>query len=274
MPRSKGGGNADTLQQRARWFGYKADYLGYCRVFLSSENEELYREYVEHEENMRGELKTHISSGQSLQDWKRTFLLHDAMNPTRKGVIGIETQRGNFSKTWFQPTFPQKDEEITKTNLAVLDAYIKKNQTFFKENSGSSLRTEEQKHFVSESLKLSDVYELLTTIKWPTPQDSQAYTGLLIQLASVLRKNADAQCSVFLMKKGKIRERSIDEHGGIVKLFQGSNATTGYPRDSKIRSKDHVTIQIHFISLKGTTYSRVPVIAVILPKGSSWIVQG
>src|SRR6185437_9790340 len=35
MPRGRGVGNADTIQQRARWFGYKAGYLGYCRVYLS-----------------------------------------------------------------------------------------------------------------------------------------------------------------------------------------------------------------------------------------------
>jgi hypothetical protein len=35
MPRGVGVGNADTLQQRGRFFGYKRAYLGYCRVFLS-----------------------------------------------------------------------------------------------------------------------------------------------------------------------------------------------------------------------------------------------
>lgn len=30
MPRNKGVGNADTIQQRARFFGYKKDYIGFC----------------------------------------------------------------------------------------------------------------------------------------------------------------------------------------------------------------------------------------------------
>ena len=34
MPRNIGVGNVDTIQQRARFFGYKRSYLGYCRVFL------------------------------------------------------------------------------------------------------------------------------------------------------------------------------------------------------------------------------------------------
>ena len=50
MPRGTGVGNADTIQQRARWFGYKEDYLGYCRVYLSVEGEAAYQAYVEHED--------------------------------------------------------------------------------------------------------------------------------------------------------------------------------------------------------------------------------
>jgi hypothetical protein len=34
MPRGLGMGNADTVQQRARFFGYKRSYLGQCRIFV------------------------------------------------------------------------------------------------------------------------------------------------------------------------------------------------------------------------------------------------
>jgi hypothetical protein len=34
MPRGRGVNNADTIQQRARFFGYKRRYLGFCRVYL------------------------------------------------------------------------------------------------------------------------------------------------------------------------------------------------------------------------------------------------
>ncbi|MCB9109273.1 MAG: hypothetical protein H6633_34285 [Anaerolineales bacterium] len=36
MPRGAGIGNADTIQQRARFFGYKRDYQQYCRIFLEN----------------------------------------------------------------------------------------------------------------------------------------------------------------------------------------------------------------------------------------------
>ena len=56
MPRGPGVGNADTIQQRARFLGYKRPYLGYCRVFLEPGVVQLYRSYVRHEEDMRDRL--------------------------------------------------------------------------------------------------------------------------------------------------------------------------------------------------------------------------
>ena len=63
MPRGPGVGNADTIQQRARFLGYKRPYLGYCRVFLEPSVAQLYKNYVRHEEDMRTRLVAHIGRG-------------------------------------------------------------------------------------------------------------------------------------------------------------------------------------------------------------------
>ncbi len=55
MPRSLGVGNADTVQQRARFFGYKRPYLGLCRIFVGPDVRRAFRAYVEHEEDIRTE---------------------------------------------------------------------------------------------------------------------------------------------------------------------------------------------------------------------------
>ncbi|WP_430407504.1 Z1 domain-containing protein [Hydrogenophaga sp.] len=54
MPRALGGSPAaDTLQQRARFFGYKKSYLGLCRVFLQAGVRQAFTEYIEHEDFIR-----------------------------------------------------------------------------------------------------------------------------------------------------------------------------------------------------------------------------
>lgn len=71
MPRGVGVGSADTIQQRARFFGYKRPYFGYCRIYLDSAVATAYRRYVEHEEDIRGRLIAHRTTGRPLLDWKR-----------------------------------------------------------------------------------------------------------------------------------------------------------------------------------------------------------
>src|SRR6185436_1461870 len=75
MPRGSGVGNADTIQQRARFFGYKLGYLGYCRVYLDSEVQDAFRSYVTHEEDIRERLLEYTATGRPLRDWKRAFFL-------------------------------------------------------------------------------------------------------------------------------------------------------------------------------------------------------
>ena len=56
MPRPPGMWMADTIQQRARFFGYKQRYLRFCRAYLPGALIGAYRWYVRHEENVRDQL--------------------------------------------------------------------------------------------------------------------------------------------------------------------------------------------------------------------------
>src|SRR5262249_42263439 len=73
MPRGMGTGNADTLQQRARFFGYARarGYFGLCRVYLEQAMRTAYEDYVEHEELMRGELRRVAGRGESIRCCRR-----------------------------------------------------------------------------------------------------------------------------------------------------------------------------------------------------------
>ena len=103
MPRGPGVGNADTIQQRGRFFGYKRPYLGYCRTYLEQDVLSAFEEYVEHEEEMRRQLQQVRDSGSPLSDWKRAFVLSPALRPCRSNVIQYDYARGRYADAWFAP---------------------------------------------------------------------------------------------------------------------------------------------------------------------------
>ena len=77
--------NADTIQQRCRFFGYKKDYIRSCRVFLPGSTIENYHAYVDHEEELRAMLK----SCDTLDAVERSILLSPSLRPTRRNVLPV-----------------------------------------------------------------------------------------------------------------------------------------------------------------------------------------
>lgn len=283
MPRGKGIGNADTIQQRARWFGYKADYLGFCRVFLSDATHQAYQNYVRHEEDVRGQLAQHTQSGKALQEWRRAFLLSTDMRPTRASVLDEPYTRVNFSKTWFWPRAPHQLAEVAKSNRELISQFLQGYD--FSPDPGHPKRTPTQIHLLSESAPLSEVFqELLTRLRWPYQADAENFTILLLQLREMLSRTSDIGCDIYVMSGGESRSRSLhkDNQNEIDQLFQGAQYVGGqktYPGDLHIYSKTRVTIQIHRLAIKNKSSrivaADIPAVAVKIPANltSDWLVQ-
>ncbi len=172
MPRSLGVGNADTVQQRARFFGYKRPYLGYCRVFLTTAVRDAFEFYVEHEEDIRRRLFHHRDKGQPLSEWRRAFFLNTAFTPTRKNVLQLASEHDTISDDWYWPKTPHGPENMVQANRDVIASFT--SELAFEEDEGDARRTEEQKHLVAQNVSLRKVYEdLLSPIRLTEAHDSE-----------------------------------------------------------------------------------------------------
>jgi hypothetical protein len=276
MPRGAGTGNVDTIQQRARFFGYKKDYQEYCRIFLESRVHDAYRSSIIHEESVRDEIIDHNKSSKPLTEWKRAFFLDKKLQPTRRSVIDLDYMRGNFSNQWFSPKAPHDSPDASQENLGVINKFLTKFS--FKDDKGDSRRTPEQKHKVACGILLNEVYEeLLVQFRITRLDDSQKFTGLLLQIKNYLEENPKATCTVYRMSGGKPRERKVDKSDEIPNLFQGENAPTGYPGDRKIITRGELTVQIHILKVKSSDsiHLNVPALVVKVPKEMSadWLIQ-
>ncbi len=287
MPRGIGVGNADTVQQRGRFFGYKREYVGYCRVFLEAGVMAAFHDYVEHEEEIRAQLEDYQRRGQPLSGWKRAFILSGALRPTRQNVLDLDYMRGRFSSQWFEPKYLLVGQDIADSNRTSVERFLA--GLALAPDEGDQRRTDTQRHNVALDVSLrSVVSNLLIDYRLTELRDSQHFTGLLLQLSRALDRDPDERCTIFQMSQGRPRERAVTTKDGkiVSQLFQGANPSTGadqgsiYPGDRQIRTGDRVTLQIHKLNLtdgtNGPVIARdVMVLGVWVPRrlGASWLVQ-
>ncbi len=291
MPRGRGVGNADTIQQRARWFGYKADYLGYCRIYLSDNSRDAYRSYVNHEEDVRERLRRHAETGLPLTEWRRAFFLDPALRPTRNDVLSLDYMRGNYANKWFAPNVPHDSEDAITENRAIVDEFFR--SILLVVDDGHPARRDAHKHRVNSDVPLRQAYEtLLTRFRLTRPSDSNLFFGLLMQVKNYLENNPDALCTVYQMRPGISvpNYRGVNVKNEISNLFQGaypveplSRRGEIYKGDQAIRSDQELTIQIHRLNeirrddgSQVTVIARdVPVIAVWVPRAmaAAWLIQ-
>ena len=289
MPRGLGVGNADTVQQRGRFFGYKQSYIGYCRIYLESGVSDAFQVYVEHEEDIRAQLADFDNSDLSLDEWKRAFILSPNLRPTRKNVLDLDYMRGGFSQAWFQPRYLISSGEVLQTNRLTINDFLEgREPESYPAHQDNSAAT---RHLIVADVPLVEALEhLLIPYRVTHADDSQKYTGLLLQLSRALDSHPDESCSIILIGPhdgSAPRSRRINPHGRLIaNLFQGANPSRGpnkgnrYPGDSAIGNDDNVTIQIHRLNLRDQPGDRmiaqdVAVPAVWIPRrlGMSWLVQ-
>lgn len=285
MPRSLGTGQADTIQQRARWFGYKEDYLEYCRVYLSDPAIQIYKSYVDHEEQMRDDLREFSATGRPLAEWKRRFFLSPQLIPTRHAVLDQDYERGNYANTWFVPTAPHDRDDAIATNRESVAELTRRFGDRFRPDDGHPGRTDDQHHLVASGLSLRQIYEdFLTKLIFTRSGDSARFTGLLLQIARHLEDHPGDTCTIYQMKSGGTRRRRLGGQDEIEQLFQGQNpdgvprSAAVYPGDREIHAQDELTIQLHRLNLTrdGTiAVNDVPAAAVWVPRRMSapWISQ-
>lgn len=280
MPRSAGVGNADTIQQRARFLGYKETYLGYCRVFLEEDVRTAYRRYVEHEEDVRSQLMTLESEGKSLDEWRRAFFLDLAFRPTRHSVLDLDYVRGRYANAWFDPKAPHDSPVATDHNRTLVQTFLAGLRLV--PDDGHVDRTAFQRHQVAHNVPLRDAYaRLLAPLQLTRSKDFHQYLGLQLQVSRFLEDHTDEKCTVYFMSGGAERERQLTDADEINQLFQGANpgARKVYPGDREIRAYQGLTIQIHHLRLVrqgAATLRAVPAVAVWVPEvmARGWLVQG
>lgn len=274
MPRNIGTGNVDTIQQRARFFGYKRGYLGYCRVFLDQVTIDAYNFIVEHEEDVRNRLLEFHLNDKHLNDLDRVAVLNQMLNLTRRNIIYDDLDRDTFGNDWFRINAPHDTDELIEANRNALLTFLHSRAGLFNQDEGHPNRTEEQKHLVARITIQECLDHLLNNLRYTRESDSATYSSLRGILKGYIEEHSDEECLVYLMSTNSYdnwtpRTRRLNRNDEIQQLFQGRNPRTGeviYPGDSEIKDENILTIQIHLLNLRDTDFQNVPTLAIWIPE--------
>lgn len=268
MPRGAGTLTADTIQQRARFFGYKASYLGLCRVFLDPIVRDAYENYVHHERDMLRTLQEIDAGEDTLTAWKRRFLLDPSMRPTRASVIDIPMVRVSTAERWITDRNPVRDDALPLEHARDLASGLLADVVW---------RTDEHANRTGyatarTALEILEGVSPQSLLIEPNPQ------ALGFALARLDDEDSDnPSVAVVWMRPAQIGRRTETADGG-VQIFQGRSGA--YPGDREIFERStQLTLQLHQIQVEGrddgAIRGRFLVTAWRLPEASStgWLIQ-
>lgn len=261
----------DTLEQRARAFGYRGDLLAYCQFFGSKRTIRSLTEIVHTEEDLRARLRDHIEGGGSVRSWSEEIglLLPAGMRPTRASVVqALSTQ----ALGWHAQRRPSLDSYDTDANfdqlrsIGLLDAA-------YQVHGRPSFRTMR----FTDGQKLE---KLLTNWRvsdyspgWLHDEFVDAFKRKFAQIG--------AATLVLMDDSGSARTRKWSDEIGFVNLFQGRDLRAQpdgafYPGDRNIlgldEDPDQVILEVHRVLIRGDE-ARGEVLPLALYLGSGAIVR-
>lgn len=243
MPRySIGKSNADTIQQRCRFFGYKKNFIDSCRVFLPNESILEYREYVEHEEIFRTNLKEH-----SLEEYEQLLILSGNVNPTRNNILSVDLINHKLSG-WRQLNALQYLDE----NIIFIEDFIANNTFINFEDFG----TPDRRHRYIK-IEVDKAIEFFKNFKIANMPDALRKSSTIQYLRYLADIKQVSHIYIFEMAFEVIggRQRSLVSDGDKFKInniFSGRalSGSDKYPGDKGIKFEDSICFQIHRIRLK------------------------
>jgi len=244
MPRyTKSKSNADTIQQRCRFFGYKQKYLKSCRVYLPTDSITEYVDYVLHEEEMRSWLR----KTDRIENVQQQLILSEKLNATRKNILPYSIVQSKM-KGWHA----MNALHFIEANKTIIDSFINSNKfNLWNPQYG----TVDRNHKIS-SVSVDLAIDFLTNFKFGNYGDTARKQATIRYLQYLSTETLNPISHVHFIKmayESDYRVRSFNPSTlKIDQLFTGRSTTSRqvYPGDRDVKLDDTICIQLHKVKLK------------------------
>lgn len=257
MPRyTIGPSNADTIQQRCRFFGYKRNFIKSCRVFLPSQSTECYYDYIDHEE----ELRTTLRNSDSLASAERKILLSPRLRPTRQNVLPISVVNTDLRGMRGMQAFTSKN--MIESNTQIVDEFLSSHEDLLVSAPITEfplVYTTKDRTHRGFKLPIDDAITFLDSFRFGNYKDARRKSDTVRYLRYLEGNQSVGLKYVYFVQMAydaDIRHREFDANNNrlavTTDLFAGPSSvtdSTNYPGDRKIVGADSITIQLYKFAL-------------------------
>ena len=249
----------DTMLQRARWFGYKKDYLDLCRVYMPKDLIEMFVDIYNSEEFMWKSVEKYILSNQPIQDMKRIFLLKNPKNIlTRPSIdktvsVNVHIKMGYI----YDRAITYKEDKLRIENLELLNDFF-----------SNSTKTDEFVYITNTGRHIHSIYkisfkkfvdEVIEKYNFPFLSSKLSKSAFRTTLDLINNRFMSDEILLIKMRDGENQYRSLDETGKrILELPQSYDYRNGYIGDKEI-ARDSFSIQVHYNYLEKNEKTESPI---------------
>jgi len=233
---------ADTLLQRARWYGYKSEYLSYCKLFTSQHIIDKFEAALDHENTVWDFLETYENSKLDLRKVETQFKLDTQLLSPTNSMKAKWNNQG--VEKWFVQNYFSKNPSHQLENNSLINGFF---SSEFKLNNFNSNFENKVK-----IIDYSNLIEFLKKFNFSQTQkkDLISYISLLDKAFIEFRSfNFDV---IYLRHKTGEERKVISNVDGdyLSNIMQGRSQNFGeYPGDREI-IQNNPMLQIHKVILK------------------------
>ena len=240
----------DTMEQRARAFGYRQDQLPYCQFFATNRTTTVLRDIVYTEYDLRSQLQDHLGEGGTIESWAKEIglLVPKGTKPTRPTVVKALSQTSTGWQSLRRPALREASRNANRGLVEELGLF------------SAPLIPYGRQEFRTVEIPLADLVERVLR-PWQTLSYSPGWRHQDILDALDRNPHQDQLVPVLLMEEsGRPRLRKWDDDLGFVNLFQGRDVSVrpGVPSYSGDRHTpdidnhpDRIVLQIHRVERRG-----------------------
>lgn len=235
----KKSGNMDTIIQRARWFGYRVDYLDLCKIFTTEPIKLEYSGLTESENDLWEQCYSIEKGELTIED-----IVIDAdstsLNPTRKNVANYK--KIQFTKKWNNQKIGIFDANIIEKNNNSINSLIN-NLNLLPSSAG---RTDEKPSNYYSYVKYEEFINLLNNVDGifdNLPFNKKAIIIALKDKKIVIQKMYD------LNGNYEVRVRSFNKDNNKVSALQ-QGADTADEENQKYKGDSHVIVDEDAVTIQ------------------------